>query len=156
MPACYRNHKRQIFDCKIDALHLNKVLQYSSKILLLKQFVACQLNQARIVIMQYAYRCHRNQCTDFKSLAKAIYFASVQIIINQQPYNRILTNIFSYYRFRVLRARNFCLGVHRPPWPPLVAALWRHHHLRRAMRRAKLPTSCARAHSFKRLRTYCT
>ena len=79
-------------------------MQYSSNILLTKQFVACQLNQAKNAIIQFTQ-----------------YFASVQII-NQQCCNRILKNSFSYCCFGVSRGEIFCLwGV--APWPPLVAAL---------------------------------
>ena len=57
MLACYHGatataHNVNFLIVKWLLLRHNKILQYSSKILLTKQFVACQLNQARIAIMR--------------------------------------------------------------------------------------------------------
>ena len=70
--------------------------------------------------------CHHNQFTDYKSFYKTLYFASVQVI-NQQPHNRLLINIFSYCRFGVWGKQTFCLGG-AAPWPLLVAALTNIHN----------------------------
>ena len=56
MLACYPGATAtapnvNFFIVKYLLLRHNKILQYSSKILLTKQFVACQLNQARITII---------------------------------------------------------------------------------------------------------
>ena len=53
-------------------LRHKKISPYPSKILLTKQFVACQLNQARITIVQYAYRVQGLREKIFQGVRRSI------------------------------------------------------------------------------------
>ena len=72
--------------------------------------------------MQYAYRVPSQSMYQLSKFCETQYFASVQII-NQQLYNRLLTNIFSYCCFGVCEGEIF-VWVARPLTSPLVAALF--------------------------------
>ena len=77
--------QRQLSFVKELRVRHNQILRYPSKIFFTEQFVACQLNQASIAIMQYAYLVP-SQSINVRLLkfCETQYFASVQII-NQQP-----------------------------------------------------------------------